>query len=58
MVKIILYGGTILYGWTSYFQTDRTCTVLYGVLRYGTVITVKIAKVRRISTSLNMDKAF
>jgi len=35
MVNIVLYGGT----------------VLYGVLRYGTVITVKKAEVRRISTS-------
>ena len=41
-----------LYGWDRTFQTDRTCTVLYGVLRYGTVITVKKAEVRRISTSL------
>ena len=50
-VNIVLYGGTVLYGVPS-FQTDRTCTVLYGVLRYGTVITVKKAEVRRISTSL------
>ena len=51
-VNIVLYGGTVLYGRTPSFQTDRTCTVLYGVLRYGTVITVKKAEVRRISTSL------
>jgi hypothetical protein len=51
MVNIVLYGGTVLYGRTPSFQTDRTCTVLYGVLRYGTVITVKKAEVRRISTS-------
>jgi hypothetical protein len=38
----------------NYFSTDRTCTVLYGVLRYGTVNTVKKAEVRRISTSLNV----
>ena len=36
----------------NYFSTDRTCTVLYGVLRYGTVITVKKAEVQRILTSL------
>ena len=51
-VNIVLYGGTVLYGRTPSFQTDRTCTVLYGVLRYGTVITVKKAEVRHISTSL------
>jgi len=51
-VNTVLYGGTVLYGRTPSFQTDRTCTVLYGVLRYGTVITVKKAEVRRISTSL------
>ena len=51
-VNIVLYGGTVLYGRTPSFQTDRTCTVLYGVLRYGTIITVKKAEVRRISTSL------
>ena len=51
-VNIVLYGGTVLYGWTPSFQKDRTCTVLYGVLRYGNVITVKKAEVRRISTSL------
>jgi len=49
-VNIVLYGGTVLYGRTPSFQTDRTCTVLYGVLRYGTVITVKKAEVRHIST--------
>jgi len=48
----VLYGGTVLYGRTPSFQTDRTCTVLYGVLRYGIVITVKKAEVRRILTSL------
>ena len=51
-VNIVLYGGTVLYGRTPSFQTDRTCTILYGVLRYGTVITVKKAEVRRVSTSL------
>ena len=40
-VNIVLYGATVLYGRTPSFQTDYTCTVLYGVLRYGTVITVK-----------------
>ena len=53
-VNIVLYGGTVLYGRTPSFQTDRTCTVSYGVLRYGTVITVKKAEVRRISTSLTV----
>ena len=33
-INIVLYGGTVLYGRTPSFQTDRTCTVLYGVLRY------------------------
>jgi hypothetical protein len=38
------------------FSNRYTCTVLYGVLRYGTVITVKKAEVRRTSTSLmSMD---
>jgi hypothetical protein len=55
-VNIVLYGGTVLYGRTPSFQTDRTYTVLYGVLRYGTVITVKKAEVRRISTSLIMNQ--
>jgi hypothetical protein len=45
-VKIVLYGRI------PYFQTDRTCTVLYGIVRYGTVNTVKKAEVRRIPTSL------
>jgi len=53
-VNIVLYGGTVLYGQTPSFQTDFTCTVLYGVIRYGTVITVKKAEVRRISTSLHI----
>ena len=56
-VNIVLYGGTVLYGRTPSFQTDRTCTVLYGVLRYGTVITVKNAEVQRISTSLSKNGA-
>ena len=34
-VRLYKYSGTVLYGWTSYFQTDRTSTVLYGVFRYG-----------------------
>ena len=51
-VNIVLYGGVVPYGWTPYFQTDRTCTILYGELRYGTVNTVKEAKVWRISTGL------
>jgi len=46
------YGGTVLYSRTPSFQTDRTCTVLYGVLRYSTIIIVKKAEVRRILTSL------
>jgi len=53
-VNIVLYGGTVLYGRTPSFQTDRTCTVLYGVIRYGTVIMVKKAEVRRVLTSLKM----
>ena len=55
-VNIVLYGGTLLYGRTPSFQTDLTCTVLYGVLRYGTVITAKKAEVRRISTSLVLHR--
>jgi hypothetical protein len=54
-VNIVLYGGTVLYGQTPSFQTDYTCTVLYGVSRYGTVIAVKKAEVRRISTSLDAN---
>jgi len=30
----------------------RINAILYGILRYGTVVTVKKAEVRRISTSL------
>ena len=51
-VNIVLYGGTVLYGRKPSFQTDRTCTILYGVLRYSTVNTVKKAQVRHVSTSL------